>query len=428
MKPTSTKAVSPGFAKTGFVAGLATVAVVLAGTTGLWSATARAQDDGPTMILGAEFELSGYVAGEFRGFLDAPALPGQDDRRFEPSLILQPEFRLYWDRERLTFIPYYHYDPADTDGRTHGDIRDLSVYIERDSWDTTLGISKVFWGVVESRHLVDIINQTDLVEDIDGEDKLGQPMVNARWFSDYGTIGAFVLPGFRERTFPSASARLRGFLPVDTDNPIYKSSAEENHVDGALRYSNTFGDWDVGASYFHGTGREPVLVQSVNANGEPVFRPKYDIIGQAGLDVQATLDTWLWKLEAIHRSGQGDAFLSASGGFEYTFFGLNDGYEDLGLLLEYHYDGRSEGAPVTIFDNDIFAGARLALNDEAATELLGGFIIDQRTQETQMTFEAERRITETWFAGVEARLFLNADEGSTFDKESHAILRISRYF
>ena len=40
-----------------------------------------------------------------------------------------------------------------------------------------VGAAKVFWGTAESRHLVDIINQTDAVEDIDEEDKLGQPMV-----------------------------------------------------------------------------------------------------------------------------------------------------------------------------------------------------------------------------------------------------------
>jgi len=41
-----------------------------------------------------------------------------------------------------------------------------------------VGINSVFWRVVESNHLVDILNQTDLIEDIDGEEKLGQPMIS----------------------------------------------------------------------------------------------------------------------------------------------------------------------------------------------------------------------------------------------------------
>ena len=56
------------------------------------------------------------------------------------------------------------------------------------------GAVKVFWGVTESQHLVDVINQADLVENIDSEDKLGQPMINLSWGKDWGTLELFVLP------------------------------------------------------------------------------------------------------------------------------------------------------------------------------------------------------------------------------------------
>ena len=65
-----------------------------------------------------------------------------------------------------------------------------------------VGINKVFWGVTESVHLVDIVNQTDLVEDLDQEDKLGQPMVNLALQHDWGLLNIYLLPYFRERTFP----------------------------------------------------------------------------------------------------------------------------------------------------------------------------------------------------------------------------------
>ncbi|MDD7885073.1 hypothetical protein [Flavivirga sp. 57AJ16] len=38
--------------------------------------------------------------------------------------------------------------------------------------------------MTESNHLVDIINQTDAVETFDGEEKLGQPMVQLSWGTD----------------------------------------------------------------------------------------------------------------------------------------------------------------------------------------------------------------------------------------------------
>ena len=54
----------------------------------------------------------------------------------------------------------------------------------------------MFWGVTESVHLVDIINQTDFAGDIDGEDKLGQTMLSLMLQRDWGEITAFVLPAF----------------------------------------------------------------------------------------------------------------------------------------------------------------------------------------------------------------------------------------
>ena len=86
--------------------------------------------------------------------------------------------------------------------RTHFDIRELFGLWVFERWELGVGIRKVFWGVTESQHLVDIINQTDLVDSIDGEEKLGQPMVNVSIPHEWGTVDLFILPYFRERTFP----------------------------------------------------------------------------------------------------------------------------------------------------------------------------------------------------------------------------------
>jgi hypothetical protein len=69
-----------------------------------------------------------------------------------------------------------------------------------------LGANKVFWGVTESRHLVDIINQTDLVEDIDEEQNLGQPMVNLLLQRDWGQLDFYLKPWFREPVLELAEA------------------------------------------------------------------------------------------------------------------------------------------------------------------------------------------------------------------------------
>ncbi len=85
---------------------------------------------------------------------------------------------------------------------------------ERLSAAQQVGLSKVFWGAAEFVHLADIINQTDGVEGFDGEEKLGQPMLRLSLFLDRGTVNAFILPWFRERTFPGKKDRLRTPLVI----------------------------------------------------------------------------------------------------------------------------------------------------------------------------------------------------------------------
>ncbi|MEN8175949.1 MAG: hypothetical protein ABFS23_09315, partial [Pseudomonadota bacterium] len=146
-------------------------------------------------------DWSGNVAAELRWFPNPGAFPDQGDGGI--SFSAQPEYRHQWaDRTRgFTFVPFARWDSMDEE-RTHADIRELYLLAVEEDWEFRVGIGKVFWGVTETQHLVDIINQTDLVENIDGEEKLGQPMVRVTRVVDNGALDFFVLPYFRERTFP----------------------------------------------------------------------------------------------------------------------------------------------------------------------------------------------------------------------------------
>ena len=383
--------------------------------------------------LAGEWDFSASLTGELRAFPNDPAFPGQDNATLSPSVSFEPEVVYEWNGgdDRLTFVPFLRWD-ADDDNRTHGDLREANWLHQADDWDLVVGVDKVFWGVTESRHLVDIINQDDAVEDIDSEDKLGQPMVNLNLLRDWGTASVFVLPGFRERTFPDGDARLRGPLPIDDDNPTYDSSAEDRHVDLAVRWAHTIEDWDIGLAHFHGTSREPRLIPRIDASGRTVLVPQYDQIDQTSLDLQLTTDAWLWKLEAITRSGHGDRFLAAVGGFEYTLFGVLETSADLGLLAEYLYDGREDGtAPGTSADDDIFLGARLALNDEQDSAVLAGAIVDRTSQATLFFVEAERRLGDSWKIELESRFFLNVPGGDPLAgirDDNVVTLRLTKFF
>lgn len=365
---------------------------------------------------GAGVETSGYLELQLRGFLDEPAFPRQAEG-VVPSLALQPEWRYRSQdrRQTFTFVPFLRWD-AEDDERGHADIRELHWRYVGDEWEYLVGADKVFWGVAESRHLVDIINQTDLVEDIDEEDKLGQPMLQATTIRDWGIWSFFVMPGFRERTFPGPKGRLRAPLPVDTDAARYTSGADQQRIDIALRYAHTLGDWDLGVYYFHGNGREPRLIP--NGDGTRLI-PVYDLIHQVGADLQYTREAWLWKFEGIVREGQGSTFGALVAGFEYTLYQIRDSAADLGLLAEYHHDGRDANAPATIFDDDLFVGARLALNDTQDTELLTGVLLDRDTGEWFFNLEAERRLTPHLKGEIRARFFGGTEPGSLLDSISN---------
>ena len=372
-------------------------------------------------------DVAGFVGVETRLFPWDAQFQGQEGHG-EISLIVNPEFRYRspGGKHQFSFIPYFRLDSRDGE-RSHFDIREAYWLYKGGSWEVLTGFNRVFWGVTESSHLVNVINQVDLVEDLDGEDYLGQPMINFTTFQDWGQIDVYLLPGFRERTFPGSEGRLRAPIPVETNQSIYGSNLGQKHVDVAARYSHYFGDLDVGLYYFWGTGREPTLVPNPD---QTFFNPRYDIISQAGLDLQYTKDAWLFKFEGIIREGQGKTFGAFVAGTEYTLYQLF-GAADLGILVEYLHDGRGPNAPVTAFEDDIFAGMRLALNDVQNTSLLVGAIVDPSSSETFYTIEAERRLGQHFVIELRARFFTGANPGETLfsiSRDDYIQVRLARYF
>jgi hypothetical protein len=373
-------------------------------------------------------EVSGHIGAEGRAFSSDVLHAGQ--KRDNASFTVQPEFYHQWaGGSSFTFAPFVRLDSHDS-RRSHFDVRELNYLWLGDSWEIRVGVGKVFWGAVEFVHLVDIINQTDLVEDIDGEDKLGQPMAHLSLPRDWGVLDMFVLPYFRERTFPGRKGRLRFPLVVDTDNARYESSAEEYHVDFALRYSHTIGDWDFAIYNFNGTGREPTLLLDFNDESEPVLIPFYPQINQTGLDLQWVAGEWLFKMEALYRTGQRDDFFASIFGFEYTFVGLADTDMDLGVIGQWAFDERGDHA-TTPYQNDVMAGLRLALNDPADSALLAGVIQDVNSSARAVSIEASRRLGSNWRATLDAWVFLDFPEDDlsySFRDDDFLRLELAYYF
>ncbi len=376
------------------------------------------------------WELSGFGGVESLGFIHDPLDNRQHDHYF--SGVIEPELYHEWDDGRQSFalVPFYRYSQHDN-RRTHFDIRELTWLKVAESWELRVGFRKVFWGVTESQHLVDIINQTDLVENLDTEDKLGQPMINLALIDDHwGTLDLFLLTGFRERTFPGKEGRLRTIPHVDVGNARFEKNSAEKHLAYAIRWSHFIGDWDIGLSQFYGTTREPLLIPEISPTGNISLIPRYDMINQTGLDVQTTKGSWLWKLETIIRSGQAKTFFAATGGLEYTLYDLYSTGLDLGFVFEYLYDSRGSGGP-SIFQDDILAAMRFGFNDIQSTEILAGVSIDRTNNTKFYNIEASRRLGDSWKIELEARFFSGApksDPSFIIRKDGHFRMELAYYF
>ena len=345
------------------------------------------------------------------------------------ALSLQPSLTHEFESSEIlfTFEPFFRWDQRD-DERNHMDIRELKAIKVLGDWELEAGISKVFWGVAETSHLVDIINQTDFLEGIDGEDKLGQPMLRASRIFDQSTLSLFVLPYFREREFSGSNNRFALPIPIEESLVQFESATEEEHIDYALRYSGYAGQMDYGLSWFDGTARDAQLRPVTPAAN--AFLPYYAQIEQAGLDVQYTAEAWLWKLEAIHQQSKQEDFSAAVAGLEYTLFGLKEGVYDLGLLAEYNQDSRND-AQTVLLQNDLFLGARASFNDAESSAILAGVFVDLDDDSQVFRLEASRRVFSDASLSIEAQVFSHTDPqnlGFGFRNNDFIELELAWYF
>lgn len=350
---------------------------------------------------------SGELGLQLRAFSQNASATPSHDLSASAQFKLENQFQLLSLGSDLRIELQGQFDQHDSE-RSYVDIKELHIQRYADNWEFKAGISTVFWGVAESQHLVDIVNQSNWAVDFDGEDKLGQAMLNLRLFRDWGELDFYLLPGFNERLFPGEDGR-PGFRAT-FEKQRYESSAKRNHTDIALRYSKTIGAIDVGVSYFKGTTREPRLL--LNAGRIDAL---YEQIDQVGLDVQATLGAWLWKFESIYRKGQGADFTAAIAGFEATAYSLADSDFDLGFIVELAFDSRKQNIAeaviahqplaIRLFEKSAFYGLRLGFNDLDSSSLLVGCSSEIGNSAFLCVAEGSRRIGENVVLNVNAKVF-----------------------
>ncbi|MEM8935120.1 MAG: hypothetical protein AAGC77_01775 [Pseudomonadota bacterium] len=373
-----------------------------------------------------EWNFGGDLQGEMRYFQNDAIFEDQFNH-WDPSFAIIPD--VSWRSENgvhnFQATPFLRVDGRDAE-RTHWDLREFYYRYQPNSVvSVTLGATQVFWGRAESHHLIDIINQRDQVEDIDDEDKLGQPMINIAFDTRFGTLNMYAMTGFRDRTFPGSDGRLRFFLPFDTDNPVFDEDGGRYAPEYAFRYDHKIADVEFGLAYFEGNSREPRIGFSVLGDG---LIPIYDKIKQGSVDFLYTRGNWQGKFEGLFRNGYDESFFAFVGGVEYTFPDVLGTDADVGFLLEYQYDGREVenidepfgpalSAPLTLNDHDAYGAMRVTLSEEQRLSALAGFAFDTDDESIRVTIEASKEIGENWTAEIESRVLM----GTESDDIIHAL-------
>ena len=366
------------------------------------------------------------LSGETRLF-PSKAEQGQSQLSASVSVLQEWHWQSEDEKSSWSLSPYVRVDAQDPK-RNLLDVRQASWLQVGDGWELKAGIDQIFWGVTESQHLVDVINQTDLADRPDGEAKLGQPMVQLSLLGEWGNLQTLVLPWFRERTFAGPDGRLRLPYPVNRQQALYESDAEQQHVDWAVRYAKQLDQVDLALSYFKGTSRDPLWVMSPAQNE---LLPYYQQMQQWGLEGQWIVDSWIWKLEAMRRQTKQDRYSAYTTGFEYSSIGVLESPVDVGWIVEYQYDSRGMQA-LTPAQRDLFFGARIAFNDEAGSELLFGLGQDLQNGSTRIgKLEASSRYNNSVRLRLDAWLFQTDDIAEPiwwFRHDDYVQLGLDYYF
>ncbi len=359
-------------------------------------------------------ELS--VRGQaFGNEISAPDVSAQ-----EAALTLSGSWRHTWDQGRQTLVvaPFVRWDP--TGERTRVDFRDLSWAYLWDRWEVRLGVGERFWGVTESLHLVDVINQREPIVGAQRYVKLGQPLAAVATRQPWGALEVILMPAFRERPFAGRAGLLWSSAPV-SDERAEPQSGFTWRPDAALRWSRAIGTLDVGVSGFLGTNREPRFTSETGAGGTAVLIPHYDRVAQLGVDLQLTTGSWLWKLEAVTLDPEPGRYLAAVGGLEYAFA------DYLSVFAEYAFDSRGSDA-TTSFADDFFAAARLLMHDG---EVRAGAFIDRRSLNTMPSIQIKRRLGAASVLALEAGGFIGRRSREPWQarrQHDYLSLTLTRYF
>ena len=330
--------------------------------------------------------------------------------------------------------PYFRYDHHDKNRSLFNFKENNFTYYYNDI-QVKAGISEVFWGITESKNLVNIINVKD-VADGDQKAKLGQSLLAFSNYSEkYGSLDFYYLPFFKNSSQIGQTGRLRLSRPIENYDIVYEGGAGSKVPSWAIKWENSFGMLDFSLQGFRGNSRESSTIAKLE-NLQLKYFQGYERISQLGTYLQLISGPIIYKLEAIKRNGQKNAknirenFYSYTLGMEYLINNLFENKWDLTSLIEYHNDDRNNDS-TDIFQNDLFLATRLNFNDTDGTEFLTSITLDTDGGGNTSTLELSSRITDNIRVTGSYNAYWSVNEKDilySFRRDNYFLINITNYF
>ena len=330
--------------------------------------------------------------------------------------------------------PYLRYDHYDKN-RSLFDFKENNLTYYYNDIQLKAGISEVFWGITESKNLVDIINPKD-VTDGDQKAKLGQTMLAFSNYSEkFGILDFYYLPFFKNSSQIGEEGRLRLSKPIENYNIVYEGGAGSKAPSWALKWEHSFGLLDFSLQGFRGNSRESSTIGKLE-NLQLKYFQGYERISQIGTYFQVISGPIIYKLEVIKRNGQKNAknirenFFSYTLGLEHLINNLFENKWDLTSFIEYHNDDRN-GDSTDILQNDLFLATRLNFNNIDGTEFLTSITLDTDGGGNTSTVELSSRITDNIRVTGSYNSYWSANETDilySFRRDNYFSINIINYF
>jgi hypothetical protein len=312
---------------------------------------------------------------------------------------------------------------------------------------------------LEAFHPVDIFNPRNFDSDLENAEKIGQLGVSAKLFFARGELELMLLPLSSSPKYPSASNRL-GFGSVSqlitNDLFIDKDGRhKDNDLQVFLRSAFFLDSFDF--SLFYARMYDVSLPRfSVELAGfTPIAaHPIYFLSDQFAATFQTSyFDSQIIKLEMIYKTYTDQTVENYNGqpvrDFEAQELNPNDhlttalGWEyilnhqsgmDSNFFIEWQSIEASQSQKLGFFQNDLFFGYRLSLNDTDAKELVLSWIQDlDESGEYLTNIRYGARLNAEWSYRIGVRFFEAKSASNTlgmglFRQADHAYLNLSRFF